>query len=79
MDTSIELQLRIELAADGFLLGYRGNLPATDLLELVLDRRRAFEELQPQSYWEVPFPFTEDKKFEVCSTNIPEESWYTHR
>jgi len=68
VDTSIELRVRIELGADGFLLlGDRGadGLPATELLELVLDRRRAFEELLPRSHWSLPFPVTEDKKFEV--------------
>ena len=54
IDASIELQLRIELASDGFFLGHRGNMVATDLLKLVMDRREAFEQFLPQSFWIVP-------------------------
>lgn len=51
----MELQLRIELAVDGFLLGERGDMAAADLLKLVLGRRRALETFTPQSFWKVDF------------------------
>jgi hypothetical protein len=76
IDASIELNLRIELAADGLLLGHRGGLPATELLELVLDRRRAFNEFLPRSHWRLPFPGTGDKKFEV---RLPELLYRLHQ
>lgn len=55
IDASIELQLRIELAADGFLLGDRGNASAGDILKLVLERRHAFEQFLPQSFWMIEY------------------------
>jgi len=60
------LQLRIELATDGFLLGDRRELAAIDILELILQRRRNFEEFDPQSFWEVKFDPQNVTRLEVC-------------
>lgn len=65
IDSSIELQLRIELAADGFLLGDRGKLPAADVLKLVLGRRKAFDMMLPQSYWEVNMSRADSERIEI--------------
>ncbi|KIM26193.1 hypothetical protein M408DRAFT_330752 [Serendipita vermifera MAFF 305830] len=65
IDGSIELQVRIELGADGFLLSDHGGMAASELLKLVLERRRAFEEFIPRSYWNVPFKNTQSVRREI--------------
>lgn len=65
IDNSIELELRIELAVDGFLLGDRGDMMATDILKLVLERRRAFERIRPRMLWEVKVPGANNVQLEL--------------
>ncbi|CAG7851860.1 SubName: Full=Uncharacterized protein {ECO:0000313/EMBL:CCA68081.1} [Serendipita indica DSM 11827] len=43
-DTSIELQLRIELGIDGYLLNSSPPIPACEMLALVLERRTRFQQ-----------------------------------
>ncbi|CAG7851858.1 SubName: Full=Uncharacterized protein {ECO:0000313/EMBL:CCA68083.1} [Serendipita indica DSM 11827] len=69
IDASPELQLRIELIHDGLLLHHRGSptpLPANVLLNHVLARRRAWENLDPRWIWDEDCPDTESAQFEIC-------------
>jgi len=50
---------------DGFLLGYCDDLPAYELLSLILERRRAFERFLPQSFWEANGIRLRETRFEV--------------
>ncbi|KIM25668.1 hypothetical protein M408DRAFT_331028 [Serendipita vermifera MAFF 305830] len=53
IDASIEIQLRIELAIGGCLLGERRNMPASELIRRVRAREQAYETFEPQWSWEV--------------------------
>lgn len=65
IDASIELQLLIELGADGYLLGEHAGMIASDILKLVLERRRAFDELIPHSFWTFDFKHTQSIRREI--------------
>jgi len=65
----VELQLRIELAIDGYLLNYRGRLPASTLLRQVQAKRDAMEELKPNWKWSIQCP--NNVNFEACSRLDP--------
>ncbi|PVG03804.1 hypothetical protein CPB86DRAFT_748272 [Serendipita vermifera] len=66
IDNSIELQLRIDLAIDGYLLGHRGTDPAKDVIEFHQKRRKALESLQCFTSWEEPIAVGDMGNFEVC-------------
>ncbi|CAG8712278.1 7742_t:CDS:2, partial [Acaulospora colombiana] len=55
IDGSIELQLRIGLAIDGYLLSYRGKQPAKDVAAFHEKRRSALESMKCVASWEEPF------------------------
>lgn len=65
IDTSVELQFRIELAIDGFLVNCRGDMPADALLQQVIATRSAFETLQPPWRWQVDSPHSRRDHYEV--------------
>jgi hypothetical protein len=56
IDSSIELQLRIELAQDGHILKHRGNDPAICLRERVLSHRRALKTFKPKVSFRMDTP-----------------------
>jgi hypothetical protein len=47
IDNSAEIQLRIDVAVDGYTLTSRGSKPATELRAYFDKRRKAIEELRP--------------------------------
>ncbi|PVG03803.1 hypothetical protein CPB86DRAFT_306959 [Serendipita vermifera] len=51
IESSVELRLRIDLAIDGYLLGYRGTSPAKDVREFHEQRRNALENMQCFASW----------------------------
>ncbi|CAG8653525.1 11916_t:CDS:2 [Acaulospora colombiana] len=66
IDNSIELQLRIDLAIDGYLLAHRGTEPAKDVIEFHQKRRKALESMQFFTSWEEPIAVGDMGNFEVC-------------
>jgi len=81
IDDSMEIKLRIELAIDGCLLGERGALPASELLQQVRARRTAYETFHPQWFWETEdFSESSSHQFEVRALSlIPSSSFFTLR
>ena len=71
IDASVELQLRIELAVDGYLLNYRGRLPASTLLRQVQAKRDAMEGLKPNWKWSIQCPNTNLVNTEACGRLDP--------
>jgi hypothetical protein len=72
IDESVEIQLRIELAIGGCLLGERGHMPASELLRRVREREAAYETFHPQWSWETKDSSeTGSHQFEVCSALSP--------
>jgi hypothetical protein len=72
IDESVEIQLRIELAIGGCLLGERDNMPASELLQRVRAREAAYETFHPQWYWETEDSSgTASHQFEVRSALSP--------
>jgi hypothetical protein len=69
IDGSIELQLRIDLAIDGYLLGHRGTDPAKNVREFQERRREALENMMYITTWEEPIITTDFGHYEVSSTN----------
>jgi hypothetical protein len=65
VDGSIELQLRTELAIDGCLFNERGNEPAKVVLRQVSERRRAWDDFRPRSFWKIDYCDTENMTYEV--------------
>jgi hypothetical protein len=65
IDGSIELQLRIDLAIDGYLLGYRGTDPAKDLREFHEKRRKALESMKYIQEWKEPIDVGDFGNFEA--------------
>jgi hypothetical protein len=65
VDGSIELQLRIDLAIDGYLLGYRGTDPAKDLREFHEKRRKALESMKYTQEWKEPIDVGDFGNFEA--------------
>jgi hypothetical protein len=61
----VELQLRIDLSIDGYLLAYRGKAPASAVREYAAKRQQALESLQPITYWEDDAGDTEFAQYEV--------------
>ncbi|PVG03806.1 hypothetical protein CPB86DRAFT_307073 [Serendipita vermifera] len=58
IDGSVELQLCIDLAIDGYLLGYRGKTPAKDIRDYHQKRRAHVEEMRYSEVWKVPYQYT---------------------
>jgi hypothetical protein len=69
IDGSIELQLRIDLAIDGYLLGHRGTKPAKDFREFQERRRKALESMKYVKSWDVPVTPGDPGQFEVRNTS----------
>ncbi|PVG03798.1 hypothetical protein CPB86DRAFT_722661 [Serendipita vermifera] len=65
VDGSIELQLRIDLAIDGYLLSYRRDHPASDVISFHEKRRNALESLKYVVNWEEPIPEGDRGQYEV--------------
>jgi hypothetical protein len=65
VDGSIEIRLRIELAVDGWLLSERGEEPAETVLRQIRERRRAWEDFSPRSFWEIEYANTGSMTYEV--------------
>ncbi|PVG03799.1 hypothetical protein CPB86DRAFT_306880 [Serendipita vermifera] len=65
VDGSTELQLRIDLAIDGYLLSYRGDHPANDVRAFHEKRRNAIESMKYVATWEEPFPEGDRGQYEV--------------
>jgi hypothetical protein len=68
IDGSIELQLRVDLAIDGYLLGHRGTDPAKNVREFQERRRKALESMKPITSWEEPITPADFGPYEVSST-----------
>ena len=77
VDGSIELRLRIELAIDGWLLSERGEEPAETVLRQVYQRRLAWEDFRPRSFWEIEYPNTENMTYEVRMSTCFDQSILT--
>ncbi|PVG03791.1 hypothetical protein CPB86DRAFT_778903 [Serendipita vermifera] len=66
IDCSVEVQLRIDLAIDGYLLGYRSNISARDVREPHMKRRDALESLRYTACWEEPITRRGLCNYELC-------------
>ncbi|PVG03797.1 hypothetical protein CPB86DRAFT_722666 [Serendipita vermifera] len=64
---SIELQLRIDLAIDGYLLRHRGNRPAKVVRNFHEKRKGALESMKYVARWEVPFSDQELGQYDICN------------
>ncbi|CAG8713245.1 2106_t:CDS:2, partial [Acaulospora colombiana] len=68
IDGSIELQLRIDLAIDGYLLGYRGLDRAKNVREFHEKRRKALESMKYITSWHEPLARGDLGHFEASNT-----------
>ena len=66
VDSSTELQLRIELGVDGYLMEWPlpKTIAAREMLEIVFARRSAFKESKPFETWSLDAP--QASQYEVC-------------
>ncbi|CAG8672723.1 4688_t:CDS:2, partial [Acaulospora colombiana] len=70
IDGSIELQLRITLVIDGWLLAYRGTGPSKDIIDYQKRRREHMEQMNYSDSWTSKSEIT--GQFEVCDGILAE-------
>lgn len=66
IDNSMELELRIELALDGYLLNHKGDFTASELLSRERAITRAFETFEPTCSWKIDSANTRYDQYEIC-------------
>jgi hypothetical protein len=74
VDGSIELQLRIDLAVDGYLLGYRGDRPVKDVRDFHEKKRSALESMKYVTSWKERFSKRDLAQYDVRLSYIFEMS-----